>query len=50
MQRLQAELVLHSRVSDSDAGDEHVQHGMLLDVVDGFLVRDHGEIDSIALR
>ena len=29
-----------SVVSDSNSGNEHVQNGMFLDVVDGFLVGD----------
>lgn len=37
-------------MSDALTGDQQVQDGMLLDVVDGLFVRHHGEIVAIALQ
>ena len=35
---------------DAFSGDEHVEDGVLLDVVHGLLVRDHGEVVAVALE
>ena len=39
-----------SLLGDSPPGDEHVEDVVLLDVVDGLLVRDHGEVVAVELE
>ena len=43
-------LCIVSRLRDPLPGHQHVERGVLLDVGHGLLVRDHGEVVSVALQ